>query len=427
METIQFVNDLKHTLWNIGSAGGNPAAYVTPNHELLKKLRGYIFEVVSSHNIVLDDEMWRHTATPFFEDVLSTDRFERRIRYCVIKLREFGISDTEYFDYISKALSIAIEKSTRGQKLRQRGGTATLQSLLIEEVAKCFEIWYYPAEIQYYDVATEHHLASFDDESQKWRLSSVGQYALKLSPFEVVVFLCALEIVLGQKGANNRYLNLQTLERLLNPQSVDNVRWRHHERFPISLRWYGIMDTLSEEPAITELGRRILATVSANLEMLEETILLLTESEVQGFHYSESIDPINQIKERTRGSKSIVQDQKDSIDLAVTLFMTGHYLDSLRLLYSNIEAALNLALTEIGLRPEDFLGMRSKIEKLEKEKVLSSRLSTWLEVIISRNKVLHGNIMEDDAELVKPLFYFIGAFWSRLIEELDFHFKKVAG
>lgn len=56
--------------------------------------------------------------------------------------------------------------------------------------------------------------------------------------------------------------------------------------------------------------------------------------------------------------------------------MTGHYLDSLRLFYSNIEAVLNLALAKMGMRPEDFSGMKSKIEKLEKEKVLSSKLST---------------------------------------------------
>ncbi len=185
------------------------------------------------------------------------------------------------------------------------------------------------------------------------------------------------------------------------------------------------MDTFSEEPIVTDLGMRILDKVSANLEVLRETILLLTESEFGGFHFSESADLINQIKERTRTSKSIVQDQKESTDSAVTLFMTGHYLDSLRLFYSNIEAVLNLALAKMGMRPEDFSGMKSKIEKLEKEKVLSSKLSTWLEVVTSRNKVLHGNIVEDDAELVKPLFYFIAAFWIRLIEEFDFHFDSI--
>lgn len=103
-----------------------------------------------------------------------------------------------------------------------------------------------------------------------------------------------------------------------------------------------------------------------------------------------------------------------------------NYLDGLRLFYPIIEAVLNLALEKTGFRPKDFPGMKSKIEKLEKEKVLSSKLSTWLEVVASRNKVLHGNILEDDVKLVKPLFYLIAAFWSQLLEEVDFYFESNA-
>ena len=222
-------------------------------------------------------------------------------------------------------MSIVLERSQKYGKSRksQRQSTTNLQVLLVEEIAKCFEIWYYPSDVFHYDFAIEHQLATFDYADYKWKLSSIGHYLLKLSPFEAIAFLCALEIVLGRKGTSSRYLNLQTLERLLNPQA-SNARRRQHERYPISLRWYGVMDTFSEEPAITDLGMRILAKVSANLEVLRETILLLTESEVGGFHYSESVDLIKQIKERTRTSKSIVQDQKESIDSAVTLFMTGH-------------------------------------------------------------------------------------------------------
>jgi hypothetical protein len=403
MEAIKFVNELKHTLWSIDTSGGNPAVYVTPNHDLLAKLRRHIFETVGSQSISVDEGDWRNSS--FFGDIFDNERFERRIRYCVIRLREFSVSETEFFAYVSQALSIALERFQKyGQgKKSQRQSTATLQSLFVAEIAKSFEIWYYPSDVFHYDFAIEH----------------------QLSAFEAIVFLCALEIVLGRKGTSSRYLNQQTLERLLNPQASRTHR-RQYERYPVSMRWYGVMDMFSEEPAVTNLGMRILAKVSANLEVLRETILLLTESEVGGFHYSESADLINQIKERTRTSKIIVQDQKESIDSAVTLFMTGHYLDSLRLFYSNIEAVLNLALSKMDMRPEDFLGMKSKIEKLEKEKVLSSKLSTWLEVVTSRNKVLHGNIVEDDAELVKPLFYFIAAFWSRLIEEVDFHFENIA-
>ncbi len=426
MEAIKFVSDLKHILWSIDASGGNPAVYVTPNHDLLAKLRQHVFETASNKNISLDEDDQQFSS--FFEDLLDNERFERRTRYCITRLREFIVPETEFFAYISQALDIVIERSQEYRQSRkaQRRSAATLRSLLVEEIAKCFEVWYHPSDVFFYDFAIEHQLAAFDYTDYKWRLSSVGQYALKLSPFEAIIFLCALEISLGRRSTSSRYLNLQTLERLLKPQPPGGTHRRKHERYPTSLRWYGIMDTFSEEPTITDIGMRILAKVSANLEVLRETILLLTESEVGGFHYSENADLINQIKERTKTSKSVVQDQRDSIDSAVTLFMTGHYLDSLRLFYSNIEAVLNLALAKVGSRPEDFSGMKSKIERLEKEKVVSSKLSTWLEVVTSRNKVLHGNIVEDDAELVKPLFYFIAAFWNRLIEELDSHFETIA-
>jgi hypothetical protein len=416
METIQFVNHLKHILWSIGSVGGNPAVYVTPNHELLRKLRSYIFETASNHNIALDDGTRQRSH--FFEDVLSTDRFERRIRYCAIKLREFGISDEEHFDYISAALNITLEENTHGYKSPRRQVATTLQGLLVGKVAECFKGWYYPTEVQYYDVATEHQLAAFHYESQKWRLSSMDRYLLSLPSFEVIVFLCALEVILGRKGVGDRYLNSQSLSTLL----LDTTESRLHmrDRVPRALYWFGIVDhEPSHQPAITGLGRSILRKVSDNLDGLKDTILLLTESEVSGVRFAEDPDLISQIRERTRRSPNVIEDQKNSIESAVNLFVTGRYLDSLQIFYRNIEAVLNHALTIRGLHPDDFRGMNGKVQRLKRDRVLSSKVGTCGEIIASRNKVVHGNLVEEDAELVKPIFYLIGTFWVMLIDELD--------
>jgi hypothetical protein len=330
----------------------------------------------------------------------------------------------------SKALEITLaqlEKKPRERTPQHQPSKASIQDLLVEEIAKCFETWYYPSDVSYYEFATEHQLATYDTTSRRWRLSSIGQYVLQLSPFELIVFLCALEVTFARKSTGSRYLNQQTLETLSKVQAVDDVRSSRRERLSMSLRWYGIVDTTTEEPLITDFGIRILVKTSANLDVLRDVIMLSTESEVGGFHFLGSTDVIEQVKERTRTSRSLIQDQRESVETAVNLFMTGHYLDSLRIFYSNIEAVLNLDLMKIGLRPEDFAGMKPKLEKLEKEKVLSSKLSSWLEVVTSRNKVLHGNIVEDDAALVKPLFFFIGTFWNRLVEEVDFYFEKTAG
>jgi hypothetical protein len=422
METIRFVNDLKHTLWNIRTTGGNPTVYVTPNHELLKKLREFIFEKAKSEEIYVATDEWH--CSSFFEDALSSDRFEKRIQYCIIKLQEFSISETDYFIYISQALESFILQKPRRHK-SHRSSKISFQNLFIEELAKCFEIWYYPSEIQYYDLATDHQLAYFDYLPQKWRLSSLGEYLLNLPVFEVIVFLCAAEVTLGCRRTGNRYLDSQILEKLQKSKQ-GNIPYLSRERIPSSLRLFGIVDIFSEGvegSVITDFGKRVLAKVSSKLESLRDTILLLAEAEVGGVHFSENRDLIDQIKKQTNQSKSLIQDQKSSIESATSLFATGRYLDSLRLFYPNIEAVLNHSLKKKGFRPDDFRGMRDKIQKLEQEQVLSAKLGTWAEIVASRNKVVHGNLFQEDAELVKPLFYFIGKFWTLLIEEIDNHFS----
>ncbi len=419
METIKFVNELKHTLWNIKIVGGNPTVYVTPNYELLKRLREFIFEKTKDGEIPVITDEWRYSS--FFEDVLNTGRFEKRIQYCVIKLREFSIPGNDYFTYISQALDIFLCQSERKRNSSQKKNTS-FQNLLTDEVAKCFEVWYYPSEVQYYDLATEHQLVYFDYTRQIWSLSSLGEYLLNLPAFEVIIFLCAVEVILGRRGSGNRYLNSQILEKLQEPEKFEGTRHYRHERFPSYLRIFGIIDTFSEEQIITDLGRRVIAKVSSKIESLRDTVLLLTEAEVSGVHFSENVDLIDQIKKQTNQSSNIIQDQKSSIESVVNLFITGRYLDSLRLFYPNIEAVLNHALTKKGLRPDDFNGMRDKIRRLEQEQVLSTKLGTWAEIVTSRNKIVHGNLFQEDAELVKPLFYFIGTFWTLLIHELDDHF-----
>jgi len=403
--------------------------HVITNQALLMELRRFVFESTTRKGIWFDgndEPCWcdsRHRS--FVGDILDTERFERRIRYCIIKLREFGIPETEYFAYISKALDITLAELEDSR--RHQSSKASIQDLLVGQIAKCFETWYYLPDVFYYEFATEYQLATYDAASRRWRLSNIGQYVLQLSAFELIVFLCALEVTFAGKSTSSRYLNQQTLETLSKAHPEDNKWLSRRERVPMSLRWYGIVDRTTEQPLITDLGRRILMKTYSNLNVLRDVIMLLTKSEVGGFHFHGSTDLIEQVKERTRVSPSLTQDQRKSVEKAVNDFITGHYLNSLHSFYPNIGAVLNLALRKIGSRPEDLTGIKSKLEKLEKEKVISSKLSSLTEVVTSRNKVLFGNIVDDDAALLEPLFCFIATFWNRLLEEIDSYFKKTTG
>jgi hypothetical protein len=207
MDTITFVSKLKETLLCIESTGGNPWLHVIPNHALLGELKRFVFETATQKGIRFsgkDDRQgynWRYSS--FVGDVLDRERFERRVCYCIIKLREFGIPEADYFEYISKALDIILdqlEKKPRERTLQSQTSRASIQDLLVKELAKCFEIWYYPSDVWYYEFVTEHQLATYDTTNRKWRLSNIGQYVLQLSAFELIVFLCALEVTFARKS-----------------------------------------------------------------------------------------------------------------------------------------------------------------------------------------------------------------------------------
>lgn len=434
MDTLNFANELKETLWTIEILGGNSTFHVIPNHALLEKLKSFVFETARRQGLQLSNrpgsQDYGGRYHSFVGDVLDRGIFQRRVRYCIIKLREFSIAENEYAEYIVQALAVALgcifgkpPEQLADIQMPEKG---TLQSLLVDELSKSFETSYYPSDIWYYDFATEHQLTTFDHSSHKWRLSNVGQYILQLSPLELIVFLCVLEITFGRKS-HSRYLSIQTLEKLSQPPSAENAHRMHREQIPTSLRLFGIIQGEWGKEVVTDFGRKILTKANANLTTLKDVILILTESEVGGFRFSSASDSVNQIKERTRTSPSIGQDQKASIETAVSLFTAGHYLDSLRLFFSNIEGVLNVALEKSGIPAEDLRGMKPKVERLKKEKVLSTHLSTWAEVVAPiRNIILHGNILEESEDLVMPMFFFIGAFWNGLIEEIDFYYESTA-
>jgi hypothetical protein len=255
METTAFVSDLKHTLWDIKSVGGNPGVYVAPNHRLLRTLRKDVFEANKDRGLS-QDKNWRQKS--FFEDVLSTDRFERRIRYCIITLREFEVPEEQYFDVLSRALRVPAESRPRSEA--DRYDEKSFKDALVEEVSNCFDPWYYPTELQCYDTAQERQLARFDHRQQAWQLSNLGSYLLDLPTFEAIVFLCALEIVLGRRGSS-RYLNAELLVSLLDTRSTGGGHTILGSRPPRTLRLFGVVEESVHHPLpqVTDIGRRVLS------------------------------------------------------------------------------------------------------------------------------------------------------------------------
>jgi hypothetical protein len=410
MQALIFVQKLKQTLLEIEANGGNRIFFVEPDYELIQQTKAYAISKLKKAETDVSNWNVRH----FANDLLSRDIFNLRLRYCVIKLREFSISREDYSGYITKAIDLFVEE--KGTHIIDWPTTATIDDAIAIEVSKCFQVWYRPEDVFLIDFSQDRQLIFVNPQEKNWMVSNLGNYLLQLSPFETIAFLCALEVILTLRYHQNRFISKAMLGDLLEGNSIRSR--------PYSLSLFGIVsEGFHDEPEVTDFGRRILLYVKDNLEVFRDVALFLLESEATGLKYPSEID-WDSILKVFAGSKVLVEAQKDSIETAVKLFRGGNYIDSLRIIYPVLEGALDSALATIGLEPSKFSGMRSKTEKLAKASLISTKVSTNLEIFSSRNKVLHGNILENDPELMRPLFSLVLAHLRLLVVELDENTSK---
>jgi len=70
--------------------------------------------------------------------------------------------------------------------------------------------------------------------------------------------------------------------------------------------------------------------------------------------------------------------------------------------------------------------MAKKMCLLEANSLLSHEMASFAEIVVTRNKVAHGNIGRNDNLLLKPLFEFALGYFSRLIQEADSRLSQSA-
>ncbi len=410
MQALMFIQKLKQTLMEIETSGGNRIFFIEPDYELIQQTKAHIISKLREAVGDVSEGDMRY----FVHDLLSRDIFSLRLRYCIIKLKEFSIEAESYLDYITKAIDVFIEKENT--HLFSWPSPATIDDLIILELSKCFQVWYRPEDVFLIDFAEERQLIFRNHKEKNWLLSNLGSYLLELSPFEAIAFLCALEVILTLRYHQGSFISKEILEKLLEGNSIRSR--------PYSLNLFGIVtETYRGGSEVTDFGRRILLYVKENLEVFRDVILFLLESEATGLRYPSEID-LEGFLSIVDKSAILVEDQKNSIETAVSLYRSGHYIDSLRIIYPIIEGTLDSALRMINLEPSKFRGMSSKTEKLAKESLISPKVATNLEIFSSRNKVLHGNILDNDPELMQPLFSLVLAHLRLLLTELDENIGK---
>lgn len=422
MKPVNSIQNIKRVLQNVYEYGGNIIFYVSPNHLLLIQLRKFLYEELRLRNIIFKRQP--HHNSHFIDDILDRQRFEQRIEYCIIKLKEFDVEEDKYLDLIKLALYKIIENINdrsflnRGFIEYDQDAQPQIDDLLIDELVKCFATWYFPDDIYFYRFAIEHNLIIFNNEIKKWALTNIGNYALKLSTFELIIFLVSNEITFAQNDQYNFKhinININILHDILNPHNRNNVTQR--ARTPQILK---IFNLVNDHLMPTAFGHRILNIVENRLGELLELNYLLIETEMSGFNFSFNNDKgIFDKIQSTLQSNLLDEYNRNSIKSILNLYINENYLDCLRIFYSNIEILLNKTIEGKGGTPNSLIGMKPKIDKLVKDKIISIKLGTWLEVVTSRNKIIHGNITENDSQVLKPLFEIVGSFWVNLINELE--------
>ncbi len=407
---IQKINDLLH---DVERTGGNPIFFVNLNHRLLKQIKSYAFQKLQQH-----DEASLHQLQYFVNDLLSRDIFAVRIRYCVVKLQELAIAEEKHFEYISRAIDLQFQHP-RYHSYNTTSSASSVQECLVAEIANCFQPWYRPEDLFLVDFSQERQLIFPNPKGRNWTVSNLGNYFVGLPPFEAIAFLCALEIVMTLELHESSFISLEALTHLLDSRENDTAL-NHKLIRPYSLRMFGIVKGFyggGREVEVSDFGYQVLSYIHQNLGELQDVILLLLESETTGFSYKTDSDFDGLM--RTVGQSTILlDDQKKSIKKAIDLYRSGSQLDGLRIVYPLIEGTLDSALQTLGIPASGLRGMKPKAEKLVKEGTISSMMSTTVEVFSSRNKIVHGNILEEDHEIIQPLFALVVAYLHRLLIEL---------
>ncbi|PYP87224.1 MAG: hypothetical protein DMF61_11350 [Blastocatellia bacterium AA13] len=423
MRALRYVHKLHETLREVDECGGNGTLFVILDYELVGRLREYAFTYLKYNTV----DAGRGSVEVFLSDLVSRDIFNSRVRYCVAKLQEFSIPRSKHFELITRAIALHLNGSNGwGHEYKD---ASSVSWAFVSEMAKCFEPWYRPDDVFLLDFATEHCLCFPMSAERRWSITALGRYVLGLQPLESIIVLLATEVALSQR-LQSRFVSDQLVRDL---RSRDNTPLHG---LPYSLRMF---DVVKEDPrdiadstyalgkataTLTPLGERVIDTLFVSGNRLRELVLVMLESETEGIRAFPQSDKY-EITASFEASVLLTRDDRASIERSTDLARHGAYVDALRVLLPLIERVVNAIIQRAGLQ-DPGVGMAKKMCLLEANSLLSHEMASFAEIVVTRNKVAHGNIGRNDNLLLKPLFEFALGYFSRLIQEADSRLSQSA-
>jgi hypothetical protein len=141
----------------------------------------------------------------------------------------------------------------------------------------------------------------------------------------------------------------------------------------------------------------------------------LTEVEHYGFRLPNDVN--FHLFEEELSANLLSDEEKVSLGTVARLHQAGNTLDALRLIFPLIEVTLNSALNKLSLPGSPQLSMRTKIDQLVAHGMLSPRFGNLTEIVVARNKSVHGNLDTRD-DILDPLYVFVASVYRAMIDEL---------
>lgn len=406
---ITFVESIKEVLNDIQITGGARIEHNSVSPTLVQSLREYAVTQFSIHV-----SQSRH-AKYVWEEWFNEGLFSNYVHACVTYLAKLGILDEERV-YISICRLIDMVVSGDYTYINEAG---TFEEIL---TALLVEVWEQVGDAQtsIYTLARERWLITWDYLKSQWKITGLGRLFLELSPIQAVTLLLSIDILFCSDENDYRHISMNTLRATFGRQNCD---WRGKSLIPPHrglLFRLGIIQGFGDDeggrPKLTPLGRTVISRVLSKDNPLYDAAKSLIESEQLGNSFKGSITEAEEIREIAKHSELVKDANQKSIETSVSLFKSGSYLDSLRVVYPSIEAVVNEMLVKERERPENFNGLVKKVNWLQQQGIVPADVSSAVEVFTGRNKILHGNFAPPD-DYVFPLCLLAFRYLRRLLTE----------
>lgn len=403
---LSFVESLKHTISHIQHTEGAIIEHALPPDMLLQKLREYAVKQMSVSN----------TPADIFLEWFTGGLFSEHVRVCFVHLAKLGIVDEETsFKLICKTIDARI--SGRNPEPSNRTFDEYLEFSL-------FEVWDALGDEQtrVYTFAKKRSLIAWNYQQGTWRTTSLGVLLLNLSPVQAATFLLSIDTQFSTGRRDLHHISSNVLYDILsvrgNDEYPEEPSYSHRE----ILTQLGLLieqdEYTKKSVELSRIGKSVVRRVLAKDNPFRDTVRVLLETEEEGFVFDNPSTEIKELREEISKSTTINEINKGIIITALDLYQQYKYVESLRTVIPSIEYIFDVLLSSANEVPSSFNGMHKKLQKIEQLSLLPRDMTSAIEVITARNKILHGNFTPSQNEYAYPLCMLVFLYMSRLIKHI---------